>query len=150
MGNTYTQLYIQIVFGVLNRKPIIHPNWESNLHKYITATITQLGHKPLAINGMPDHIHLFLGLKPTVAISELIKSVKVSSTNFVNENRFCAGEKFAWQSGFGAFSYSKNDIDSVCKYISNQKEHHRKTTFEEEYKKMLIDWGISFEDKYLF
>ena len=150
MGNTYTQLYIQIVFGVLNRKPLIQPNWEINLHKFITSNITQMGHKPLAINGMADHIHLFLGLKPSMSISEFTKAIKISSTNFINENKYLFGGKFAWQSGFGAFSYSKKDIDAVCKYVANQKEHHRIVTFEEEYKKMLLDWGVSFEEKYLF
>jgi putative transposase len=121
MSDTYTQLYIHLVFSVKGRNNFIQPNWETELHKYITAVVQNDRHKMLAINGMPDHIHIFLGLNPAYSISDLVKDVKRASNNWINDKGFVK-EQFEWQSGYGAFSYGKSQIDYVCKYIGNQKK----------------------------
>jgi REP element-mobilizing transposase RayT len=149
MANTYTQLYTQIVFGVKYRQPLIHPTWENELYKYMNGTIQQLGHKPIAINGVSDHVHLFVGLNPNAAISELVKSIKISSNKLVNGERWCNGKKFEWQGGFGAFSYSKKDVPNVYNYIMNQKEHHKIKTFEEEYLELLREYEVNFDPRFL-
>lgn len=148
MANTYTQLYIQIVFGVKYRQPLIHPNWESELYKYMNGTIQQLGHKPIAINGIPDHVHLFVGLNPNASISNLVKSIKISSNQLINGERWCS-KKFEWQDGFGAFSYSKDAVPNVYNYIMNQKEHHKIKTFEKEYQDLLREFGVEFDPRFL-
>lgn len=149
MGDTYTQLYIQLVFAVKGRNNFIRAKWEDELHKYITAVIQNDQHKLIAINGMPDHIHIFVGLNPVISISDLVKDIKRASNNWINAKRFTP-EKFAWQSGYGAFSYSKSQVDQVCKYISNQKQHHTKHTFKTEYIELLKLFEINFKNEYLF
>ncbi|MEY4875990.1 MAG: hypothetical protein RL708_1139 [Bacteroidota bacterium] len=149
MANTYTQLYIHIVFAVKNRTATIQPEWEQRLHQYITGIVQNNGHKMLAINSMPDHLHLFVGLNPKQSISDLMRLVKGDSSEFINQQQF-AKSKFNWQEGYGAFSNSRSQIDAVCKYILNQKEHHRKKTFREEYIKLLQDYLVDFDEKYLF
>jgi REP-associated tyrosine transposase len=149
MSDTYTQLYIQLVFAVKGRYSFIHPSWEENLHKYITGVIQNDKHKMLAINSMPDHIHIFLGLNPVIAISDLVKDIKRASNNWINQNRF-TNEKFEWQAGYGAFSYGKSQIDQVCNYIFNQKNHHSKYSFEKEYISLLKLFNIDFKEEYLF
>src|SRR5262245_7111953 len=144
MGDTYTQLYIQLVFVVKHRKNFIQHEWEEEMYKYITAVIQNDQHKMLAINGMPDHIHIFLGLNPAIAISELVKDIKRASNNWINDQEFVNG-KFAWQNGYGAFSYGRSQIDRVCKYISNQKKHHAKQTFKTEYISLLKLFEIAFK-----
>lgn len=141
MGDTYTQLYIQLVFAVKGRHSFIHTSWEEDMHKYITAVAQKDGHKMLAINGMPDHIHIFVGLHPAIAISDLVKDIKRASNNWINDKGFLHG-KFAWQNGFGAFSYGRSQIDQVCKYVMNQKEHHKKQSFKTEYVSLLKLFGI--------
>lgn len=149
MGDTYTQLYIQLVFAVKGRNNFIQAEWEDELHKYITAVIQNDKHKLIAINGMPDHIHIFVGLNPAISISDLVKDIKRASNNWINTKKFTT-EKFAWQGGYGAFSYSKSQVDQVCKYISNQKIHHTKNSFKTEYIELLKIFEIDFKNEYLF
>jgi putative transposase len=125
MPNTFSQIYIQVVFAVKYRKSLINPSWEDHLHRYITGVVQEKGQKMLAINGMPDHIHIFMGIKPNCCLSDLVREIKKSSTIFINEEQLST-VKFQWQGGFGAFSYSPSHIDNVVKYIMNQKEHHKK------------------------
>ncbi len=149
MANTYTQLYIHLVFAVEHRDRLIHPSFKDELMKYITGIMQNKGNKLLAINTMCDHAHIFLGLNPKNAISDLVRDVKVSSTDFINEKKWLRG-RFHWQDGFGAFSYSHSQIDRVVKYILNQEKHHRRISFKEEYIKMLQAFDIKYEDAYLF
>ncbi len=149
MSDTYTQLYIHLVFSVKGRNNFIQPVWEGELHKYITAVVQKDRHKMLAINGMPDHIHIFLGLNPAFAISDLVKDVKRASNNWINDRGFIK-DKFEWQGGYGAFSHGKSQIDQVCKYIQNQKVHHGNHSFKSEYIDLLELFGIDFKDEYLF
>ena len=149
MPNTYTQLYVQCVFAVENRISLIHREWEEELKKYITGIVQNHKHKMIAINGIPDHLHVFVGLHPTQSISDLMKVVKGESSEWVNQNRFVRG-RFSWQEGFGAFSYSRSQIDAVYKYIMNQKEHHKRTTFMEEYIDLLEKFEIDYDPRYIF
>ena len=149
MADTYTQLYIQFVFAVQNRKSLIHPEWELELHKYITGIIQNKSHKMIAINGMPDHLHLFIGFQPVDHMSELIKVVKGESTKWMKERNLVNG-RFRWQEGYGAFSYSRSHIDRVYHYIQNQKEHHKKKTFRQEYIELLEKFDIYYDEKYIF
>jgi REP element-mobilizing transposase RayT len=149
MANTFTQIYIHSVFTVKNRECIILPNWEEEVYKYITGIVQNNGHKMLAINGMPDHIHVFVNMQPVQAVSEMIQKIKANSSRWINQNKLVKG-KFTWQEGFGAFSYSISQIDQVVKYIMNQKEHHSKESFRDEYMKILHQFEIEFKDNYLF
>lgn len=149
MAGTYSQIYIQIIFAVKYRQSLIHADWEEELYKYITGIVTNKGQKLLAINGVPDHIHIFIGMKPTCCLSDLVREIKKASNEFIEEKRFTK-HKFQWQGGFGAFSYSHSSLDNVIRYIQNQKEHHRKKTFKEEYKEFLTRFQIEHKDEYLF
>ena len=149
MGDTYTQLYIQLVFAVKHRKNFIHPTWKHSMYKYITAVVQNDKHKMLAINGMPDHIHIFFGLNPAISISDVVKDIKRASNNLINDNNLVS-QKFEWQGGFGAFSYSRSHISNVCRYIENQETHHGGMSFKEEYIVLLKAFDISFKDEYLF
>lgn len=148
-AGTFTQLYIQLVFAVRGRRNLILQSWEDDLYKYITGIIQQKGQKLLAINGMPDHIHILIGMKPTCCLSDLVREVKKSSNKFIKENKFVAG-KFEWQEGFGAFSYSHSAFANVIRYIDNQKQHHRNNTFRDEYIEFLRKFDIAYKDEYLF
>jgi len=149
MPNTYSQIYIQIVFAVKNRNALIQSTWEDELYKYITGIVQNKGQKMLAINGAKDHIHILIGMKPTCCLSDLVREVKKSSNEFVNQNSFVK-YKFEWQEGFGAFSYSHSALDNVIKYINNQKERHHKKTFKEEYIVFLRKFNVDFKDEFLF
>ncbi len=149
MANTYTQIYIQIVFTVQNRLSLINLEWQDELYKYITGIVQNNGHKLIAINGMPDHVHIFIGMKPTQSLSDLIQDVKGNSSKWIHEKKFING-KFEWQAGFGGFSYSISQINSVVKYIENQKNHHKKTTFTEEYLNFLEKFEVPFDERYIF
>ena len=149
MPNTYTQLYIQFVFAVKYRECLIKKEWKDELYKYITGIVQNNKSKILAINGMPDHIHIFVGYKPTIAIPDFIKDIKLASGSWINENKI-AQHRFNWQEGYGAFSYRLRDIDEICKYIQKQEEHHYKKTFSEEYTGLLNDFAVEYDDKYLF
>ncbi len=149
MGDTYTQLYIQLVFAVKGRHSFIESGWEEEMYKYTTGVVQTDKHKMLSINGMPDHVHIFIGLNPAIAISDAVKDIKRASHNWINDKGFVKG-KFEWQGGYGAFSYGKSQIDKVCKYIANQKEHHKKQSFKTEYISLLKLFEIEYKDEYLF
>jgi putative transposase len=149
MAGTFSQIYIQVVFAVQNRDAMIKPTWEEELYKYITGTISNKGQKLLAINGIPNHVHFLIGMKPTCCLSDLVREVKKSSTDFIKVKKY-SPFKFNWQEGYGAFSYSHSQIDSVIKYIMKQKVHHKKKTFREEYLNFLRKFDIEFKDEYLF
>lgn len=149
MPGTFSQIYIQIVFAVKGRENLIAPNWKDKLHKYIAGIIKGKDQKPIIVNGMPDHIHAFIGLKPSMKISDLVRDIKNNSTNFINENKFVRG-KFFWQEGYGAFSYSHSQISDVYDYILNQEKHHKKKSFREEYLEFLHKFEIEYNEKYLF
>ena len=147
--STYSQIYIQIVFAVKNRQASIANSWQEELYKYVTGIVQNKGQKMLAINGMPDHIHILIGMKPSCCLSDLVREIKKSSNSFVKEKEF-SKYKFEWQEGFGAFSYSHSSLDNVIGYIKNQKEHHKKRSFKEEYIDFLEKFQIEFKDEYLF
>ncbi len=149
MANTFTQLYIQIVFSVRSRASLIKDQWRENLHRYITGIVQNKGHKMLAINSMPDHIHIFVSMKPDAALSDLVRDIKSNSSKWINDEK-SKHVKFEWQEGYGAFSYSHSQIGDVISYIRNQQEHHRKKPFREEYLDFLRKFGISYDPKYLF
>lgn len=149
MANTYTQIHIQAVFTVQDRDSIIHNSWKDDLYKYITGIIQNNKHKLLAINGMPDHIHILFGLRPTQSISDLLQDVKGSSSKWINEKRFVRG-RFSWQEGYGAFSYSKADLPKIIHYIQNQKEHHTGKSFLDEYTGLLKEFEIEYDDRFVF
>lgn len=149
MAGTFSQIYIQIVFAVKFRECMIEAAWEADLYKYITGIITQKQQKLLAINGMSDHIHIFIGMKPACCLSDLVREIKKASTTFINEHALTR-KKFQWQGGFGAFSYSQSSISNVITYIQNQKEHHKTKSFRTEYKEYLKYFEIEHEDKHLF
>jgi len=148
MGNSYTQIFLHIVFAVQNRQSLISINWKHDLYKYITGIVQNNGHKLIAINGMPNHLHLAVGFKPNQSISDLLKDIKGDSSKWINSQRFMSGH-FNWQEGYGAFSFSQSQIDSVVKYIQNQEEHHRKKTFREEYIEFLTKYNVDYNEKYL-
>lgn len=149
MADTYTQIYIQVVFAVKGREALIHQSWEEELYKYITGIVQNKQQKMLAINGMPDHLHFFMGMKPTCCLSDLIREIKKSSNDFIKEKAFTKFQ-FKWQEGYGAFSYSHSQLDNVVAYILNQKQHHKKKTFKEEYMEFLTKFNIEFKNEYLF
>jgi REP element-mobilizing transposase RayT len=149
MPGTFSQIYIQVVFAVKGRQNLISNNWKTDLHKYISGIIKSKEQKPIIVNGMPDHIHAFIGLRPAMPISDLVRDVKNNSSNFINDHHFVKG-KFSWQDGYGAFSYSHSHIDNVYNYILNQEAHHKKKTFKEEYLELLKKFEIPHEEKYLF
>jgi len=147
--STYSQIYIQVVFAVKGRESLINASWEEELYKYISGILKNKDQKMLAINGMPDHIHFLIGMKPSCCLSDLVREIKKSSNDFIKEKNFCK-HKFQWQEGFGAFSYSHSNLDNVIGYIQNQKEHHRKKTFRDEYIDFLTKFEIEFKNEYLF
>lgn len=149
MANTFSQIYLQFVFAVQNRKCLIPKKHKEELHKYITALVQNRNTKMIAIHCMPDHAHLFVGYKPVIYIPDLIKEIKVESNKFINHKGWTNGT-FKWQEGYGVFSYSQSHIDRVAKYVLNQEEHHRRKTFRKEYKVLLNKFDIPHEDKYLF
>lgn len=149
MADTYSQIYIQTIFAVQNRDALIQPKWEEELYKYITGIVQNKGQKMLAINGTSNHIHFLIGMKPTCCLSDLVREIKKSSNIFIKEKKFTSFN-FQWQEGFGAFSYSHSQLTDVIKYIENQKEHHRKHTFKEEYLSFLKAFQVEFKNEYLF
>jgi len=149
MANTYSQIYIQIVFAVQGRQNLITKNHQEELHKYITGIVQKREQKMLTVYCNPDHTHLLVGLKPNITISDLVRDIKAGSSNFINENRWVKG-KFNWQEGYGAFSYSRSQIDRVAKYILNQEEHHRKKSFKDQYLELLEKFEIEYDERYLF
>jgi putative transposase len=149
MSSTFSQIYIHIVFAVKGRDSLIQSSWEARLYKYITGIVQNKEQKMLAINGMPDHIHFLIGMRPSCNLSDLVREVKKSSNEFIKENKFTK-LKFQWQEGFGAFSYSHSQLNDVIGYIMNQKEHHQKKTFKEEYIELLKKFEVEHKEEYLF
>ena len=149
MSDTYTEIHLQCVFAVKYRLALIHPLWEDLLYKYIAGIVRNQGHKLLAINGMPDHVHLFLGLRPVQAVSDLMREIKGDSALWVNQQKL-SGRRFQWQEGYGAFSYKKSDVPLITGYIANQKEHHRKKSFLVEYEELLKEFDVTYKKDYLF
>jgi putative transposase len=149
MADTYTQIYIHVVFAVKGRANLISASHKEELYRYITGIVTNKEQKLIAINGMPGHVHILLGLKPTIALSDLVRDIKAYSSRFINENHWVAG-RFEWQHGFGAFSYNHSQLDTVIQYIRNQEEHHKTRTFREEYIEFLNRYAIDFKPEYLF
>jgi REP element-mobilizing transposase RayT len=149
MANTYTQIHIQAVFAVQNRACVIRKAWKEDLYKYMTGIIQNHGHKVLAINGMPDHVHILFGMRPTQSLSELMQDVKGDSSKWINQNRLVKG-KFSWQEGYGAFSYSKSHVDRVIKYILNQEKHHIRKTFAKEYNEFLEKFEVEYDQRFVF
>jgi putative transposase len=149
MANTYTQIHIQAVFSVQNRECIIQKQWKDELYKYLTGIVQHNKHKLLAINGMPDHVHVLFGLRPSQSLSDLMQDIKGSSSKWINEKRFIKS-RFSWQEGYGAFSYSKAELPNVLNYIDGQKTHHSKKTFTEEYLEMLKEFEIDYDERFVF
>lgn len=149
MPNTYSQIYIQIVFAVKGRQNLIKPKNREELQKYISGIVQNRNQKLLAIYAMPDHIHILVGISPVITISDFVRDIKSGSSKFINDNNWTVG-KFHWQEGYGAFSYSKSQIDNVIQYILNQEEHHKRKSFREEYIDFLQKFEIEYDEKYLF
>ncbi len=149
MPGTFSQIYIQIVFAVKHRESLINSSWEEELFKYITGIVQNKGQKMLAINGMPDHIHFLIGMKPACCLSDLVREIKKSSNGFINEKKL-SKFRFQWQEGYGSFSYSHSHLDNVIKYITNQKEHHKNKSFKDEYIDFLNQFEIEHKPEYLF
>jgi putative transposase len=148
MANTFTQIYLHIVFAVQNRISLIHPEWKDELCKYITGIVKKNLHKLIAINGMSNHLHIAVGYKPHQLIPELLQDIKGDSSKWINNKKFVKGH-FSWQAGYGAFSFSHSQIDTVVKYIKNQEAHHMKKSFREEYLELLKKYEIVFDEKYI-
>ncbi|WKZ23507.1 MAG: IS200/IS605 family transposase [Candidatus Brocadiaceae baterium WH-1] len=142
-------MYKQTVFSVQGRHNLIRDEWKGELYKYITGIVKSNDQKLYIINGMPDHVHVLLSLKPDAAVSDLVRDIKANSSKFINEKRWITG-KFQWQEGFGAFSYGHSQLDTVIKYIKDQEEHHRKKTFKEEYLEFLKKFNVQYNEQYLF
>ena len=149
MANTYTQIYIHIVFAVEGRQNLIRPEHSEELRKFITGIVTTQKHKLIAINNMPDHLHLLVGLRPDASLSDLVGDIKTGSSNFINKRRWVAG-RFSWQDGFGAFSYARSQLSAVIRYIENQPRHHAKKTFRQEYIELLEKFGVDYDRRYIF
>ncbi len=149
MANTFTQIYIQIVFAVKGRKNLIAEEYRDEVEKFICGIIKNNSSKALAIYCNPDHVHILIGIHPSISVSNIARDIKAGSSKWINEKKWVKG-KFRWQEGYGAFTYSKSQIDAVVKYILNQPLHHKKTTFKEEYHKILNDLEIKFDEQYLF
>lgn len=149
MANTYTQIYIQVVFAVSARQCLIMKEFKEELYKYMAGIIRDENQKLIAINGTSDHVHILIGLKPDMALSSLVKQIKTSSSNFINSKRWVRG-RFSWQEGFGGFSYSHSHLNRVAKYIENQDAHHARKSFKEEYIEMLTKFNVEYDNQYLF
>lgn len=149
MANTYSRIHIQIVFAVAGRFNLIEKKWKDDLYKYITGIVKKHEQKLIAIGGVENHIHILIGIKPNIALSDLVRDIKANSSRFINEKRFVEG-KFSWQEGFGAFSYSHSQLSDVIRYIQNQEEHHKVNNFKDEYLKFLKKYEVDFDEKYLF
>jgi putative transposase len=149
MANTYTQIHIHVIFAVKFRAGLIKNEWKNDLYKYITGIAQNNQHKILAINGMPDHIHILIGMRPNQSLSDLIQDIKGSSSKWINTQNFVKG-KFEWQQGFGAFACSKSHVPKVISYIENQESHHSSASLVDEYKQVLEKSGIDYDEQYIF
>jgi REP element-mobilizing transposase RayT len=149
MANTYHQIYLQFVFAVKHRNAVINKKWKDNLFAVIGNLINEANCKTIIVNGVEDHVHCFAGLKPVIAVSELMKTVKAKSSKYINDNGLTP-QRFEWQEGYGVFSYSQSQVEKVYRYIQNQEMHHKKQTFREEYIEFLKSFKIEFDEQYIF
>lgn len=149
MANTFSQIYIQTVFAVSNRLSLIRDDFKVDVYKYITGIVKNKGQKLISINGMPDHVHILIGLRPAMALADLVQDIEVDSSNFINKKKWVHG-KFSWQEGYGAFSYGHSQLDTIIRYIQNQEKHHSRRSFKDEYLTLLRKFDIAFDDKYVF
>jgi REP element-mobilizing transposase RayT len=149
MANTFSQIYIQTVFAVSGRMSLITPTFKEDLYKYIAGIVRNQDQKLISINGMRDHLHILIGLKPSIALADLVRDIKAESSTYVNKNKWVHG-KFSWQEGYGAFSYGHSQLDTIIRYIQNQEKHHSRRSFKNEYLGLLRKFDIAFEDKYVF
>ncbi len=149
MAGTFSRIYLQYVFAVKGRENLLLKTWREEVFKYISGIIEGKNQKSIIVNGVSDHVHILVGLRPSISISDLIRDVKNNSSNFINKKGFIKGH-FEWQDGYGVFSYSHSQIDEVYKYIQNQEQHHKKITFKEEYHSFLKKFEIEKDEKYLF
>src|SRR6266496_2192031 len=149
MANTYSQIYLHVVFAVQGRQNLIRPEFKDELQKYMTGIVTNQGQKLIAINNMPDHFHILIGQKPTIALSDLVGDIKSGSSGFINKRRWIAG-RFEWQEGYGAFSCSHSHLTRVIRYIQNQEKHHARKTFRQEYLELLQKYAVLYDERYIF
>lgn len=149
MATTYSQIYIQIVFAVNGRENLLQKPWREEVFKYIAGIVKGKNQKPIIVNGVSNHVHLFVGLRPSISVSDLVRDIKNNSSNFINEQKFVRG-RFSWQEGFGSFSYSHSQIEQVYQYILSQEEHHKKKSFREEYLDFLKKFEVEYDERYLF
>ena len=149
MANTYTQIHIQMIFAVQNRDCLIRKSWKEELYKFMSGIIRNHNHKILAINGMCDHVHILIGMRPTQSLSDLMQDIKGDSSKWINKKEYVKG-KFSWQDGYGAFSFSKSHVDRVIDYIKNQEEHHKRKSFIEEYREFLEKFEVDYDERYIF
>lgn len=149
MPGTFSQIYIQIVFAVNGRTNLLQKPWRDEVFKYMSGIIKGKNQKPIIVNGVANHVHLFFGLRPSMSVSDLVRDVKNNTSNFINDRKFVHGN-FSWQEGFGSFSYSHSHIEQVYQYILNQEQHHRKRTFKEEYLDFLKKFEVEYDERYLF
>jgi len=149
MANTYHQIYLQTVFAVKYREAVIKKEWQAQLFGVIGNLINETNCKTLIVNGVEDHVHCFLGLKPVVSVSDLMKTVKAKSSKYINDHSLTP-ERFEWQEGYGVFSYSQSQLTRVYKYVLSQEAHHKKQTFREEYLELLTKFKIDFDEQYIF
>jgi REP element-mobilizing transposase RayT len=149
MANTYTQIYLHIVFSVKGRQNLIQKKWKDELYKYICGIVNGKEQKVYAIGGISDHIHILVSIKPNIAISDLVRDIKANSSKWINEKGYVIG-KFQWQEGFGAFSSAQSQLDTIIAYINNQEQHHQKKTFKGEYLELLQKFNVEYDEKYLF
>jgi putative transposase len=149
VANTFSQIYIQTVFAVEGRLSLIKPDFKENLYKYITGIVKNQGQKLISINGMSDHVHILIGLRPAMALADLVQEIKADSTNFINKKKWVRG-RFSWQEGYGAFSYGHSQLYKIIRCIQNQEKHHQRRSFKDEYLSLLRKFDIAFDDKYVF
>jgi putative transposase len=149
MANTYSQIYIQTVFAVDGRLSLIRPEFKEELFKYLTGIVRNQGQKLIAINGMSDHVHSLIGLKPAMALADLVRDIKADSSEFINRKKWVRG-RFSWQEGYGAFSYGHSQLGTIIRYIQNQEQHHRRRTFKDEYLTWLKKFQVPFDERYIF
>jgi putative transposase len=149
MPNTYSQIYIQIVFAVKGRECFIKESFREELQKYIAGIVVNKKQKLYAIYCMPDHVHILVSMTPALALSDFVRDIKANSSTFIKEKKW-VNSLFSWQEGYGAFSYQKNQVNEVVHYILNQPEHHRSMTFKEEYIEFLRKFEVEYDEKYLF
>ena len=149
MANTYHQIYLQIVFAVKYKESIIKKDWQPENFGVIGNLINEAGCKTIIVNGVEDHVHCLIGLKPAVSVSELMKTVKAKSSKYINDHSLTP-QRFEWQEGYGVFSYGQSQVDSVYKYIQNQQDHHKKQTFKEEYLEFLQRFKVEYDEQYIF